>query len=155
MKQTLTIPEWHAMAQAGNAVPMRILIHGGSMYPLIRMDRDYVTIMPLKEKITVGDIVMFSDPRRERYVLHRVWRIEGNKVLTWGDNCRRPDPWMPMDAIWGKATLIERGKKRIVPRPARGVRMARIWHPFSEKFRCLRELRTAIRIKIKRIFSRS
>ena len=154
MKQTLTIPEWHAMAQSGTAVPMRILIHGGSMYPLIRMDRDYVTIMPIKEKIRVGDIVLFSDPYQDRYVLHRVWRIEGNRVLTWGDNCRRPDPWMPLDAIWGKAALIERGKKRIVPHPARGVRMAWIWHPLSDKFRYLRGVWAAVRRRIKRILCR-
>ena len=154
MKQTLTIPEWHAMAQSGTELPMRILIHGGSMYPLIRMDRDYVTIMPLKESIRVGDIVMFSDPQKERYVLHRVWRIEESRVLTWGDNCRHPDPWLPMDAIWGRAVLIERGKRRIVPHPVRGVWMARIWHPLSDTFRYLRGVTTEIRRRIGNILRR-
>lgn len=149
MKQTLTIPEWHAMAQSGTVVPMRILIHGVSMFPLIRMDQDYVTIMPLTGKITVGDIVLFSDPHQVRYVLHRVWRIEENRVLTWGDNCLRPDPWLPADAIWGKATLIERGNKQIRPHPARGVWMARIWHPLSEVLRWLVKVKGDWRRRIK------
>ena len=63
-KVSLTIPRWHAMALDGAAVPMRILIHGGSMYPLIRMDRDYVTILPLNGDIQAGDIVLMHDLRK-------------------------------------------------------------------------------------------
>ena len=87
----LTISEWHSMAREGTAIPVRILIKGDSMFPLIRINRDYVTVLPLDEQPEKGDIVMFADQVKQRYVLHRVWKIEGDRVMTWGDNCSRPD----------------------------------------------------------------
>ena len=129
MIKSISVPEWHEMAQRGEAPPMRILIQGGSMRPLIRRNRDYVTILPLEGTPVVGDIVLFSDPwQQNRFVVHRLWRTEKESVLTWGDNCRLPDARMPWDAVWGKVALIERGKKRIHPDPRRGMLLARCWH---------------------------
>ena len=127
-KVSLSISQWHGMALDGKAVPMRIPIHGGSMFPLIRMDRDYVTILPLEEELQAGDIVLICDPAADRYVLHRVWRLKNGKALTWGDNCPRADGWQPLDSIWGKAALIERGKHTIRPDRKKGMRLARFWH---------------------------
>ena len=128
--RTLTIDKWHELAMNGAPLPMRVPINGISMAPLIRRNRDMVTIMPLKEPPVVGDIVMFSDPRvEERYVLHRLWKVEGDRVLTWGDNCVGPDAPLTPDRLWGKAVLIERGKRVITPKPARGLRWARFRHP--------------------------
>lgn len=131
----ITIPEWHAMAQAGHPVPMRIPIHGVSMFPLIRIDRDIVTIVPLEGKPEIGDIVLFSDPARGRYVLHRVWKTEEERVLTWGDNCELPDRWLPWDAVWGQAVLIERGRRVIRPDPRKGLIWAKIWHVLGKGYR--------------------
>ena len=77
----------------------------------------------------VGDVVLFADPNEERYVLHRLWKLRDGMALTWGDNCDGPDGWLPLESIWGKAVLIERGRRRIAPNPRRGMRMATIWHP--------------------------
>ena len=140
MKQQLSIPEWHEMAGNGIYMPVRILIHGDSMFPLIRMERDYVTIVPAIGNISAGDIVLFSDPGKERYVLHRVWKIRNEAVLTWGDNCRAADGWLPMDAIWGKVTLIERGMKEIHPDPVKGIRLARMWHFTGRGYRFCRRI---------------
>ena len=148
MKQQLPIPDWHAMAQSGISVPVQILIHGNSMYPLIRMDRDYVTIMPLSGSIVPGDIVLFADQGEERYVLHRVWRIQKETVLTWGDNCQAADGWMPMDAVWGKVTLIERGMKKIHPDPVKGLRLARIWHFVGKGYRFGRRILMGVRRRV-------
>ena len=134
-KRILTIPEWHNMALQGIAPPMRIPIHGNSMFPLIRMDRDYVTIHPLNGMPEVGDIVLFDDPPRGRYVLHRVWKIDNDHILTWGDNCFQPDGWLPLEAIWGKAVMIERGKRQIRPDPKKGLLLAKIWHPVGKAYR--------------------
>ena len=128
MRQTLSIPQWHALAQEGSRLPMRILIQGWSMYPLIRKNQDYVTILPLDGLPQRGDIVLFSDPARERYVLHRVWKTAAGRALTWGDNCQAPDAWIPLDAVWGKAALIERGKRKIRPHPRQGLLLARVLH---------------------------
>ena len=125
----LTIERWHQMALDGACIPMRIPINGVSMAPLIRRNRDMVTIVPLREPPAVGDIVMFSDPRaRQRYVLHRLWSVGEGQVQTWGDNCLGPDAPMAPDCLWGRATLIERGGRRIVPDARRGLRWARVWH---------------------------
>ena len=145
----LTISEWHSMARKGAAVPVRILIKGDSMFPLIRINRDYVTVYPLDEKPEKGDIVMFADQGRQRYVLHRVWKIEKDRVMTWGDNCPEPDGWMPLEMIWGKAALIERGKKTIRPNRKAGLRLAGFWHRVGWIWRlagrCVRAIRRRIR----------
>ena len=148
MKQQLSIPDWHEMAKNGICVPVRILIHGGSMFPLIRMDRDYVTIVPVTGNLTAGDIVLFADTGEERYVLHRVWKMQKGMVLTWGDNCRAADGWLPVDAIWGKATLIERGRKKIHPDPAKGLRLARIWHFAGRGYRFSKRILSGIRRRL-------
>ena len=132
---SISIPEWHRMAEQGKTVPVRILINGDSMYPLIRMNRDYVTIVPMDGEPFVGEIVLFSDPGRKRYVLHRVWKLRNGEALTWGDNFNHPDGWIPRDAIWGKAVLVEKDGKRIVPDPKSGMRKARAWHAVGPGFR--------------------
>ena len=150
-KVPLSIPLWHAMAKDGSSVPMRIPIHGGSMYPLIRMDRDYVTIMPLKEEIQVGDIVLICDPAADRYVLHRVWRLKDGQALTWGDNCACADGWQPLDSIWGKATLIERGKRTIRPDRGKGMLLARFWHVAGHVYRHVHYAAMAVKRRIDRL----
>ncbi len=152
---TFSIPEWHALALEGTACPARILIHGNSMYPLIRINRDYVTICPLKEKPEEGDIVLFADPDRKRYVLHRVWQTEDDRVLTWGDNCLRPDGWIPLEMVWGKAALIERGKRTFVPERQSGMRLARFWHRFGRVWRLMNRVLRTVRNGISRLFSRT
>lgn len=77
------------------------------------MNKDYVTLMPRKRDVIRGDVVMFHDSIRERYVLHRVWKINEDNVLTWGDNCFNPDGWMKSDQVWGLAIRVERGKLNI------------------------------------------
>ena len=126
-------------------VPVRILIQGGSMYPLIRMNRDYVTVMPLQGNAAEGDIVLFAGPGEERYVLHRVWRVRENKVLTCGDNCPSADGWMPMDAVWGKVTLIERGERRIHPHPRLGMMWGWSWHQAMKVYRLRERIKSTIR----------
>ncbi|MBO4787929.1 MAG: hypothetical protein J5531_03400 [Lachnospiraceae bacterium] len=148
MNRTLSVTEWHRLAEEGTAPPVRILLHGNSMFPLIRVNRDYVTVTALDGELVVGDIVLFADPRRERYVMHRVWEVKEDQIRTWGDNCDRPDAWLPVSAIWGKAVLIERGRRRIIPNPKKGMRRAKIWHRLGKVYRF------AARVK-NRIFRRN
>ena len=99
MIESISLQQWHQLAQQGAYLPVRIQVNGTSMYPLLRRNRDYVTIHPLNGLPRQGDIVLFSDPDREaRYVLHRVWRVEKDTVLTWGDNCRCADGLIPHTA---------------------------------------------------------
>ena len=135
---SLSVSEWHKLSLEGTMLPLRTLIGGYSMEPLIRYNRDYVTVIPLSESLAEGDIVLFSDPYQKRYVLHRVWTLENERVLTWGDNCDRPDAWMTVNDIWGKVILIERGNHKITPDARKGLLFARFWHITGRAYRILR-----------------
>ena len=152
MNLTISIPEWHRLAMEGTAPPARIMLNGGSMFPLIRRNRDYVTVAPLKETPAVGDIVMFTQPDLEKYVMHRVWEVKDGQVLTWGDNCPAPDGWFPRDAVWGKIELIERGRRTIHPDPEKGLRWARFWHKVRPVYLFYLRIKQGIarRIKIRK-----
>ena len=128
MNRSLFILEWRRMALEGTAPPVRIQLNGDSMYPLIRRNWDYVTVVQLQEKPVAGDLVLFADRNPGRYIVHRVWDVKDGSVLTWGDNCMKPDGWFPLHSIWGKIVLIERGKRKIHPNAEMGLRWARFWH---------------------------
>ena len=137
MKKTISIPEWHHMAMKGDAPPVRIMLNGNSMFPLVRWNRDHVTIDPVENEIMLGDIVLFNEPGTGRYVVHRIWEIKDNRVLTWGDHCSDPDSWIPLSSVWGIVSLVERGKRRIVPNPRKGLRWAKFWHKAGKVYRGL------------------
>ena len=114
--RTLSVPQWRELALSGQAVSVRIRLNGSSMGPLIRRQRDYVTIVPMDRLPRRGDIVLFPGKRLGGdYVLHRVWKVEGRRMLTLGDGCLAPDGWMDVDQAWGRAVRIERGRRAIDP----------------------------------------
>lgn len=154
-KRTISIPEWRELALRDGAPPVRIPVHGNSMFPLIRIDRDYVTIQPLTDVPVTGDIVLFHDPLRERFVLHRVWEIRDGRIRTWGDNCSAPDEWQKPDTIWGKVILIERGKRRIAADPKKGMAFAKFWHPAGKVYRLGQRLAGGVWRRVKRLVRRT
>lgn len=105
---SLPIEQWHALGLEGNMLPVTICLEGDSMRPLIRRGIDRVIILPLNRALKIGDIVLFRGGS-ERYVVHRVRRIRENRVQTLGDNCFNPDPWMPLEDIWGLVVKMKRG----------------------------------------------
>lgn len=88
-------------------ISVRIQLNGYSMQPLIRKQRDYVTIYPLRRDLKRGDIVLFADDAG-RYVVHRVRSMTPHKVITQGDHCRMPDAPLDYEQIWGLVTKLER-----------------------------------------------
>ena len=151
MNMSLAIPEWHRMAMKGNAPPVRIQLRGYSMDPLIRYKKDFVTVVPPDRELVVGDIVMVADQSTGRYVMHRVWDIRDGQIQTWGDNCDGPDGWFPMEAVWGRAVLIERGKREIHPDPKKGMRWAKFWHQSRKAYHLYRKCKDGINRQIKKI----
>jgi len=142
MKKMLSVAEWHQMALEGTAPVMRIMLEGCSMDPLIRIRKDYVSIIQAKAPFKAGNIVLFADPNKaERYVVHRIWRTKDDSVLTWGDNCPKPDGWIPAGNVWGKVVLIERGERRIKPHPKTGLIWAWIWHQAMKIYRLREKIR--------------
>lgn len=106
----MSVQQWHQLCSEGAELRVRIPVNGTSMQPLIRKNRDFVTLMPLRRPPERGDIVLFERPGQRVYVLHRLWRTEENRVMTWGDNCPRPDGWMDRVRVLGVAAKVERGK---------------------------------------------
>ena len=66
---------------AGRSV--RFKVKGHSMYPLLRNNKDEVTLSPLTRDPAVMDIVLFR--YRGKHVLHRIIAIEGNTYTIQGD----------------------------------------------------------------------
>ena len=113
---SLTIEQWMAVREGGAiAPPIWFTVVGGSMRPLIRVNRDKVMLVSVQpEDVRVGDIVLFPGRfRGGEYCLHRVWKLDGDRVQTFGDGNRKPDGWFPRSRILGKAKLIKRGETTI------------------------------------------
>ena len=150
MKRSLSVQEWYQLAAEGNAPPVRITLNGYSMNPLIRGYRDYVTVVPIQGVPSKGDIVLFCEPVTGSYVMHRVWDVQNELILTWGDNCDRPDGWFLPGAILGKVNLIERGKKKIHPDPVKGYRWAKYWHQAGKVYRLCQRYKNGIIRRVKK-----
>ena len=148
--RSLSVQEWHKLAAEGNAPPVRITLSGYSMNPLIRGYRDYVTVVPINGLPSKGDIVLFREPSAGRYVIHRVWSVQNGMILTWGDNCNRPDGWFLPEAILGKVDMIERGRKKIHPDPVKGIKWAKIWHKAGKGYRLYHRYKESILRRIKK-----
>ena len=106
----LNLEKWRELGENGVSIPMKIPLHGSSMKPLIRPERDLVTIMPVVRDPLVGDIVLFrrSDGKN---IAHRIYRVLPGRIQTWGDNCIRADAPIKREDIYGVIVSMERAGK--------------------------------------------
>lgn len=109
----LTAEQWVALAKQGAKVPMTIPIMGTSMLPLIRYKVDPVTILPLDREPLEGDIVLFRHAGDGDLVVHRVYRVLGDQVQTWGDNRPKPDRPVGRSEVLGLVVSMRRGDRTI------------------------------------------
>lgn len=79
---------------------------GSSMLPFIRGERDSVVLEALPE-ILAGDIVLAKVPGRG-YVLHRVMRIEGERLFLMGDGNLRYGEECSLCDVLGSVVWIEK-----------------------------------------------
>ena len=110
----------------GTDVPLRVTVRGGSILPLIRPEKDYVTIVPVHDVPKRGDIILYYG-LRGNLVLHRLCGLKGNTVKTRGDNCIRADAWFLTRHIVGVAKKVERGQRTIELDNAKSRTFGRIW----------------------------
>ncbi len=139
---SLSIHEWRKLGLEGAMLPVTICLEGDSMRPLIRRGRDPVTILPLNRPLKTGDIVLFQGGP-DRYVVHRVYRLRDGWVQTLGDNCWNPDPWMPLEQVWGLVIRMQRDGRTC----QLDCRLSRWWgrgwmfcHPVWKVYKKLRSL---------------
>lgn len=108
----ISIEEWHehAVGDAGFSVVLKL--DGESMRPLIRKQKDSVTVIPVYRELKIGDIVLFV--RKDgAYVVHRICKINAGFVVTIGDNCVGYDAPVPVSDIRGIIIKAERDGKTI------------------------------------------
>ena len=133
-KLNLSVKQWAELARADEkmAIPAWVTVVSNSMYPWIRANQDRVMLLPEKaEALKTGDIVLFPIRRVDAdYCLHRIFRMEGDRVQTMGDANRRPDDWIPKTDIVGKAFMIQRGNITIDCESPKWVRRFRWWNRF-------------------------
>lgn len=103
----ISLEKWRELGENGIDIPMRIPLHGRSMKPLIRPEKDIVTIMPMVREPKIGDIVLFQ--RNDgKFIVHRVYRVFSDGIQTWGDNCQRADVPMKREDVYGLIVSMER-----------------------------------------------
>ena len=133
------LEEVAGLLSAGNDVTL--LTKGNSMLPFIRGGIDSVRLRKLPE-VACGDIVL-ARIAPDRFVLHRIFRIEGDALTLMGDgnvrgteSCRRED-------VLGSVVSVVRPDGREAA-PARG----KMW-------KALRPLRRYLLAGYRRLFKRN
>ncbi|MBP3203692.1 MAG: S24/S26 family peptidase [Bacteroidales bacterium] len=85
---------------------------GYSMLPFIRGGKDSVKLQKFPD-VQVGDIVLVRLPGH--YVLHRIIRVDGEKLTLMGDgNLQGTESCTKADVL-GTVTAIEKGRRTVVP----------------------------------------
>lgn len=120
----ILIPELARLLREEKEV--RFTPSGVSMRPFIEGDKDSVVLAPLTRTPRRGDILLakaIAQDERTAYVLHRVLRVEAEKIVLQGDGNLSGEEYCSTDNIIGRVTRIERpnGKRKTL---SRGI----IWH---------------------------
>lgn len=118
MKNGLSIPG-KALVEIMQAVhsrglPFRFSAGGCSMAPFIR-DGDIICVSPPSSRLPgMGDVVAFLHPETKLLCIHRVLSCNKGALLIQGDNSPgKPDGMIPMEAIMGRITRVERSGRRV------------------------------------------
>ena len=120
----ILIPELARLLREEKEV--RFTPSGVSLRPFIEGDKDSVVLAPLTRTPRRGDILLakaVTQDERTAYVLHRVLRVEAEKIVLQGDGNLTGEEYCSTDNIIGRVTRIERpnGKRKTL---SRGI----IWH---------------------------
>ncbi len=107
---SISIKQWHELSLDGVSTSVSLKLDGESMRPLIRKQKDSVTVLPVYRELKKGDIVLFA--RNDgAYVVHRVCKISVDEIVTVGDNCIKFDAPVPILSVLGIVVRLERNGK--------------------------------------------
>ena len=110
--KSISVEEWYKLSASGTEIPVTLKLNGESMRPLIRKQRDAVTVVRVCRELKRGDVVLFL--RKDgAYVVHRIWKIKGESIVTAGDNCVECDAPVSASDIRGIVIKAERNGKII------------------------------------------
>jgi hypothetical protein len=85
------------------------------MWPTI-VDGGLVEVVPLRRPLRKGEIVLMN--WRGKPVLHRVRKIDAERVWTQGDSCIEPDPPTPLGEVVAVAIAVDQSGCRTPLRPS-------------------------------------
>ncbi|MBR5773730.1 MAG: S24/S26 family peptidase [Clostridia bacterium] len=121
------------MLKNGNMVSL--VVKGGSMYPFLISGRDKVLLSSVNKPVKRGDIVLYKT-RTDKYVLHRVSRVDNNGNLEIiGDGQLVADYPVQPDAVVAVACRVIRKGKEINRRSIRWMMFSNpLFLKFSRKY---------------------
>lgn len=138
--RSISVADWHTWTLEGNDLPVTVFLSGDSMRPLIRRNRDAVTILPLRRPVRRGDIVLIAD-ENGRYVVHRIWKHQNGRIQTIGDHCIAPDSPITPDNVWGLVIRVQRGNWKLPLDNQAARSLGRIWMTLLPLRKCYYRMR--------------
>jgi len=88
------------------------LITGNSMSPFLVHQRDTIIISKPKEDFKVGDMVFYTRESGQ-YIMHRVYKVEGNYLYMVGDAQVEIEGPLPKECVFGIVKKVIRKNKLI------------------------------------------
>ena len=99
---------------------------GNSMLPFIRGEVDSVELSVPQIPYAKGDIVL-AEVQPDHYILHRIWEIQGDKVILMGDgNCKGKEKCRIENLIAKVDYIVLPDESKVDP----NTRRARFWADF-------------------------
>lgn len=110
----------------GEGGDVMIIIRGNSMQPMLRDGRDRVVLRRYEgDEIRVGDVMLFR--YRGEYVLHRVVKVDGERILFAGDgNYKRKEQATTKDIVARMVAYVKDGR-RVECSDEEWLRYSRVW----------------------------
>lgn len=91
----------------------RLRAKGFSMHPFIQ-DGDLVTLARCNmKKIRCGDVIALPHPNYGNLIIHRVIKLEANRVKTKGDFNPASDGWINRDQILAQVVRVQRTHREV------------------------------------------
>ena len=132
----------HVESEIREGRSVRFKVKGNSMYPLLRNNRDEVTVSPYNCNPEKMDLVLFR--YKGMHVLHRIIAVEGNKYIIQGDGIYSSKEQCAVKDIVGYVSAIhKKGKCRMKTSSLFYKIICRLW--YSLRF-CRRYLIYALRL---------
>lgn len=111
---------------------------GTSMLPLLRQGKDVFLVQKPFRELRKNDVVLYK--RKDKYILHRIIKINGENLVIIGDNCVTKEYDIKTKDVLGIMTHITRSNKNIDVEKSKSykwyVRFLSVYRP-AKKLYCL------------------
>ena len=110
----------------GEGGDVMIIIRGNSMQPMLRDGRDRVVLRRYEgDEIRVGDVMLFR--YRGEYVLHRVVKVDGERILFAGDGNYKFYEQATTEDIVARMVAYVKDGRRVECSDEEWLRYSRVW----------------------------